>query len=79
MWTVPQRAARHRADVHGAGRGRASGLDPARIDALARIVVGRGACRHPDGTARLVRSALRTFDDEVRRHAAGGCCQPGKR
>ncbi len=54
-------------------------VDPARIDALAGIVTGRGACRHPDGTARLVRSALSTFDDEVRRHGAGGCCQPERR
>jgi NADH:ubiquinone oxidoreductase subunit F (NADH-binding) len=54
-------------------------VDPARIEALAGLVVGRGACRHPDGTARLVRSALRTFSDEVRRHGAGGCCQPEKR
>jgi NADH:ubiquinone oxidoreductase subunit F (NADH-binding) len=54
-------------------------VDPGRIDALAGLVIGRGACRHPDGSARLVRSALHAFADEVRRHAAGGCCQRGKR
>jgi NADH:ubiquinone oxidoreductase subunit F (NADH-binding) len=49
------------------------GDDPARIAWLSRLVSGRGACRHPDGTARLVASALRVFDDEVRRHRAGAC------
>jgi NADH:ubiquinone oxidoreductase subunit F (NADH-binding) len=37
------------------------------------ILPGRGACAHPDGTVRLVRSALRTFADEVGRHEAGRC------
>lgn len=49
--------------------------DPARIEWLARLVTGRGACRHPDGTARLVGSAMRAFDDEVRRHTAGACTE----
>jgi NADH:ubiquinone oxidoreductase subunit F (NADH-binding) len=56
-------------------RGGGERVDPARIEALARLVTGRGACRHPDGTARLVRSALRVFVGEVRRHHAGGCIE----
>ena len=47
-----------------------------RGDALERLlgyVDGRGACAHPDGTARLVRSALAAFPDEARAHQAGQC------
>ena len=54
-----------------AGRAR-PGL-PAEVDRLARLVSGRGACRHPDGTARLVLSALRAFDLDVHAHLTGHC------
>jgi NADH:ubiquinone oxidoreductase subunit F (NADH-binding) len=40
---------------------------------LAGLVEGRGACHHPDGTVRLVRSALETFSQDVLAHRAGGC------
>jgi NADH:ubiquinone oxidoreductase subunit F (NADH-binding) len=39
----------------------------------AGLVAGRGACHHPDGTVRLVRSALTTFAAEADAHAAGYC------
>ncbi len=37
------------------------------------LVPGRGACAHPDGSARFLVSALEVFDDDVRQHLAGGC------
>jgi NADH:ubiquinone oxidoreductase subunit F (NADH-binding) len=37
------------------------------------LVRGRGACKHPDGAAGLVASALDCFSDEVERHLRGRC------
>jgi NADH:ubiquinone oxidoreductase subunit F (NADH-binding) len=54
------------------GRGRA--LE--RVASLAGLVAGRGACRHPDGAVQLVRSALRAFEADARRHDHRGPC-PG--
>jgi NADH:ubiquinone oxidoreductase subunit F (NADH-binding) len=43
------------------------------LDRLSRLVAGRGACKHPDGTARLVRSALHMFARECAAHLGGWC------
>ena len=39
-----------------------------------QMVPGRGACRHPDGSAKLIASALEVFGDEVRRHTIDRKC-----
>ena len=37
------------------------------------LIDGRGSCRHPDGTARLARSALDTFASDITAHRHGRC------
>lgn len=44
-----------------------------RLHALAGLVDRRGACAHPDGTVRMLRSALLAFADDVEAHVSGGC------
>ena len=43
------------------------------IRRITRLVDGRGACRHPDGTARMVRSALHAFAADIELHRRGRC------
>ena len=52
------------------------GSTPSTRDDLQRwsqLVERRGACHHPDGTVRFLRSALNVFADEVVMHEAGRC------
>jgi NADH:ubiquinone oxidoreductase subunit F (NADH-binding) len=48
----------------------------AAIERWSGLVTGRGACHHPDGTARFVASALRTFGAELDLHRTGRCSVP---
>lgn len=53
------------------GRGAIEALQE--MESLPSEIEGRGACAHPDGAARLVRSALAAFPDEVSLHLQGRC------
>lgn len=59
--------------------GRADRRALERLERWGGDVVGRGACRHPDGAVRLLRSAIRTFASDVERHAAGHPCVGARR
>jgi NADH:ubiquinone oxidoreductase subunit F (NADH-binding) len=55
----------------------AGSTDPDLIERIwtrAATIEGRGACRHPDGVVRLVRSAMVVFADDVTVHSEGGTC-----
>jgi NADH:ubiquinone oxidoreductase subunit F (NADH-binding) len=47
-----------------------------RIEELCSLIEGRGACHHPDGAARYVRTMLRTFRSHVGVHLRQGPCPP---
>lgn len=63
---LPALAGELRAATQGSG-------SPARVQQLTQLVARRGACAHPDGTVRLVHSALTVLEDEVAAHLAGRC------
>jgi len=43
------------------------------LERWAGLVAGRGACHHPDGSVRFIRSALRVFAAEAALHEQGQC------
>jgi NADH:ubiquinone oxidoreductase subunit F (NADH-binding) len=53
--------------------GQSAGKPVGRVHQLADLVEGRGGCHHPDGTARLVRSTLVRFAQDVAAHRDHGC------
>ena len=59
---------------------RPDGDEAAAVRRWARQVQGRGACRHPDGAARFVASAIEVFAAEIEAHRRRGRCpHPGVR
>ncbi len=61
-----------------AGPGTA-GRTRADLERWSGLVEGRGACNHPDGTVRFVRSALLVFAPEISLHARGQCSATNRR
>ena len=61
-----------------AGRGHRKQIR-ADVERWAGLVTGRGACNHPDGTVRFVRSALTVFAPEINLHARGQCSATNRR
>ena len=56
------------------------GHDVERLVRWSGQLAGRGACKHPDGAAGLLRSGLRVFAEEFDNHErAGRCNQPERR
>ncbi|MEV8564683.1 NADH-ubiquinone oxidoreductase-F iron-sulfur binding region domain-containing protein [Streptomyces sp. NPDC051322] len=54
-----------------------NGGGPAALEALREVtqaVRGRGACKHPDGSARFFASTLSAFTDDLAAHVLGGGC-----
>ena len=47
----------------------------ARLEQLAGLISRRGACAHPDGTARFAMSALDVFAEEFADHVRHGACE----
>jgi NADH:ubiquinone oxidoreductase subunit F (NADH-binding) len=66
----------HAADLAACRAGPAELVE---LQRLLGLVVGRGACHHPDGAAAVMASALAAFGEEFDRHARTGRCAAGSR
>lgn len=62
-------------DLRALASGRDAGQALARLMSRGDVIEGRGACKHPDGVVRMVRTALSVFAEDFSRHSAGQPCQ----
>lgn len=60
--------------THRLSKGVAKGDDVENIDRWAGLVLGRGACHHPDGAVGMVRSALSVFREDFASHQVRRRC-----
>ncbi|MFF7645127.1 NADH-ubiquinone oxidoreductase-F iron-sulfur binding region domain-containing protein [Streptomyces canus] len=66
-------------DFTALAAGRADQGLMSRLHRRTALLPDRGACRHPDGAARLAASALRAFADDVDQHLTHGACAAAHR
>ncbi len=66
-------------DVRSLALRTADGVEFKQLQNRLRLITGRGGCKHPDGTARLVATALDAFPDEVALHLDRRCSVAGRR
>jgi NADH:ubiquinone oxidoreductase subunit F (NADH-binding) len=66
-------------DLMALARGEGDRSSLSRLRARLDVVAGRGACRHPDGVVRLVRSALGVFAHDLAQHAKRRPCEGSRR
>lgn len=65
------------ANLGDASPGAAASLD--RLRRRCDAIDGRGACHHPNGVVRFVRSSLEVFAEDLARHARGVACEGARR
>ncbi|HUJ66565.1 MAG TPA: NADH-ubiquinone oxidoreductase-F iron-sulfur binding region domain-containing protein, partial [Acidimicrobiales bacterium] len=61
--------------LHGLVAGDRRGRAQKQLHRWTDMVAGRGACHHPDGVVRLVKSALNVFQAEIDQHRRLGPCR----
>ncbi|MER6418242.1 NADH-ubiquinone oxidoreductase-F iron-sulfur binding region domain-containing protein [Streptomyces sp. NPDC001137] len=66
-------------DFAALAAGRADADLWSRLHRRTSLLPDRGACRHPDGAARLAASALHTFAEDVERHLTHHVCEAARR
>jgi len=61
--------------ISGIAAGAREQASDRRLQTLAALTAGRGACAHPDGAVRVIASALRAFAADFEDHRRAGPCE----